>query len=282
MRILTKLALFSIVIMMFTSCGENTKKEHTISLPEASVNSVVKEVSGKDLFRSKCMVCHKVGEEAINSIGPHLNNLFDRKIGSIKNFRYGESFLKVNSELDVTWNNENLKEFLTDPQEFIKKVTNDPNGSTKMISKTLTGDEVNKIVDYIEGFNTTQMSAAHVDKMKKKDERCIVDPNPNGDYSGCNLAGVDFSGADLSGADLKDTNLIGANLSKANLTGANLSGSTMAGADLRETNFESANLTDVKMVKAFLAKTNFSNAVLDNVIWVNGRRCATGSIGECK
>lgn len=58
----------------------------------------------------------------------------------------------------------------------------------------------------------------------------------------CDLSNADFSGIDMYGAQL-----IG-----ANLTGANIKG------------------------------TNFSGAKLSNTIWIDGRKCQSGSMSKCK
>ena len=170
--------------------------------------------------------------------------------------------------------------FLEEPQQFIKKVAEDENASTKMLYKSLKLEDIQRIVDYLDDYTTIKMDEEHLTKMGEKDARCFAKPKPNADFSDCNLSGVDFSGADLRGANLKNANLIGAKLSKANLSKANLSGALLAGADLKQTNFESAILFRAKMVKAFLGETNFKNAILDSVTWVNGRTCAQGSICE--
>jgi uncharacterized protein YjbI with pentapeptide repeats len=82
------------------------------------------------------------------------------------------------------------------------------------------------------------------------------------DLSGALLYGEDLSGADLVGANLFGAQLPGANLSEANLTGANLHQANLGGADLSGANLTGANLAWAT--------------------WTDGRRCAEGSIGECK
>ena len=281
---LKRILFISAVTILAIGCSNANKRSINDNETSVSKNIPVQKkkiISGEKLFRSKCIACHGIGEEAMNITGPHLNNLFGRKFGGVKNYRYSESLLKTNED-KLTCNKENLITFLVEPQQFIKEVTKDKNASTKMLYKSLEPQDIEKIVDYIADFNTVKMDDAHLVEMERKDERCFAKPIPNADFSECNLAGVDFSGADLRGANFKNANLIGAKLSKANLSKANLSGTLLAGADLKQTNFESANLTGAKMVKAFLANTNFKNATLDNVTWVNGRRCAPGSVGECE
>ncbi len=75
-----------------------------------------------------------------------------------------------------------------------------------------------------------------------------------------------YEQADLD--KLLETNAcIGCDLTYAKLAGANL-----AGADL-----ESAELGG-----AYLSGANLSWAKLSMANWIDGRRCAKGSIGECK
>ncbi len=80
----------------------------------------------------------------------------------------------------------------------------------------------------------------------------------NCDLSKANLAGIDFYGANLSGANLSGADLKGALFNDADLRGANLKGAS----------------TD--------KETNFSGAKLSNTTWMDGKKCADGSIGKCK
>jgi uncharacterized protein YjbI with pentapeptide repeats len=84
--------------------------------------------------------------------------------------------------------------------------------------------------------------------------------------------GCDLNDADLTGADLKNARLKEAKLSNANLTGADLSG-----AGLRRAILNNANLTNANLTGALLADADLSGAT-----WVDGRKCAQGSTGECK
>jgi uncharacterized protein YjbI with pentapeptide repeats len=77
------------------------------------------------------------------------------------------------------------------------------------------------------------------------------------DLSNARLAGQDFSWADLSGA---------------NLTGADLSSTNLYDADLRGANLTGAKITD----------TNFVGSDLSDAVWVDGRKCKSGSTGSCK
>ncbi len=84
---------------------------------------------------------------------------------------------------------------------------------------------------------------------------------------GCDLSGALLYGEDLSGADLMGANLLAAQMPGANLSGANLTGANLHQADLNGANLSGANLTNANLIWA---------------TWTDGRRCAEGSIGECK
>ena len=94
-----------------------------------------------------------------------------------------------------------------------------------------------------------------------------------------NLSGASLSGSNFSGAYLEGANLSGADLSYAKFTGANLTGANLMRAFLINTSFRDTNLTNVNFVEADIRSgTDFSNA-----IWTDGKKkCAEGSIGECK
>ena len=67
------------------------------------------------------------------------------------------------------------------------------------------------------------------------------------------------------------TRLSRADLSGANLTEAELSGANLFAADLSGANLTAARLAGVRLV----------NADLSGVTWIDGTRCAAGSLGGC-
>ena len=70
--------------------------------------------AGETSFR-KCQLCHDVGENAKNKLGPELDGLNGRKAGSGENFNYSEG-LKSSG---ITWTQETFKEFIKDPRDKI-------------------------------------------------------------------------------------------------------------------------------------------------------------------
>ena len=71
-------------------------------------------VKGKKVF-NKCKACHLLNKKK-NRIGPHLVNIFGRKAGSVKNFRYSRAMKKSG----IIWNKKTLSDYLEKPRSFIK------------------------------------------------------------------------------------------------------------------------------------------------------------------
>ncbi len=67
---------------------------------------------GKQLFTA-CAACHT---EKPDSLGPSLKGIVGRKSGSLEDFRYSNAMKRAN----LTWTEDNLKEYLADPQAKVK------------------------------------------------------------------------------------------------------------------------------------------------------------------
>jgi cytochrome c len=74
--------------------------------------------AGEASFR-KCQLCHDVGEEARNKLGPELNGLNGRKSGAVENFNYSEGL----KNSGITWSEETFKEFIKDPRGKVPSTT---------------------------------------------------------------------------------------------------------------------------------------------------------------
>ncbi|MFN7751593.1 MAG: pentapeptide repeat-containing protein [Pseudomonadota bacterium] len=119
---------------------------------------------------------------------------------------------------------------------------------------------------------------------------------PGVDWRGCTkeaaqLPGVDLRRARLAGIRLRDAELSKARLDYADLSGADLTRVRMPqarlfGATLREVempagDLRGADLSYADLRGAVIAGANFEGARLDHAWWVDGRRCASGSVGRC-
>jgi len=63
--------------------------------------------AGETSFRSKCQICHDVGEDAKNKLG-----LDGRKAGSLEGYGFNAGIKKSG----ITWSADTFKEFIKDPR----------------------------------------------------------------------------------------------------------------------------------------------------------------------
>lgn len=73
--------------------------------------------AGKKVFR-RCASCHQIGEGAKNRTGPQLNNIFDRKAGTIEGFTYSRGLARAGAD-GLRWDLERLDAYLTNPKLLV-------------------------------------------------------------------------------------------------------------------------------------------------------------------
>jgi cytochrome c len=74
---------------------------------------------GKASFTTKCGICHQVGPNAQNLVGPELNAVVGRKAASIGSYTMYSAGMKKLGEDGFTWTEENLDKWITDPKAMI-------------------------------------------------------------------------------------------------------------------------------------------------------------------
>ena len=72
---------------------------------------------GREIFKT-CVSCHQVGENAKNGVGPHLNDLFDRRAGSVEGARYSPG-LKRAGVNGLHWGYDSLDVYLENPRSLV-------------------------------------------------------------------------------------------------------------------------------------------------------------------
>lgn len=74
--------------------------------------------AGEKVFKRSCSTCHTI-EAGKNRVGPSLAGIFGRKAASIEGFKYSESMKASN----ITWSEDKLDAYITDPKTVVPKGT---------------------------------------------------------------------------------------------------------------------------------------------------------------
>ena len=100
--------------------------------------------AGEKVFK-KCKACHVVESEK-NKTGPHLNNIFGRKAGTLESYR---KYSKAMMAADIVWDEDTLDAYLKAPKKYIK--------GTRMAFAGLRKDKdrVN-VIAYLKSFSQAQ------------------------------------------------------------------------------------------------------------------------------
>ncbi|WP_069472632.1 c-type cytochrome [Candidatus Marithrix sp. Canyon 246] len=71
--------------------------------------------SGAKIFKQKCSRCHTVEKHGKHKMGPNLNGLIGKKIGTTPNFAYTDSMRKKG----INWDEHSLWVFLENPAKYV-------------------------------------------------------------------------------------------------------------------------------------------------------------------
>jgi cytochrome c len=98
---------------------------------------------GANVFK-KCVICHSIGPNAQNKIGPELNGLDGRHSGTAPDYSYSDA----NKNSGIVWNEANFKKYVTDPRAMIP--------GTKMIFAGIKNEqEINDLWAYVSQFDAS-------------------------------------------------------------------------------------------------------------------------------
>ena len=105
-----------------------------LSLPATAADAT----KGKALFEA-CAKCHSITAESDSTlVGPTLKGVVGRKAASIEDFRYSSAMRGSG----LTWTEENLKEYVTDPQTKVK-------GNRMALKSTFEPNEIDDLIAYL-------------------------------------------------------------------------------------------------------------------------------------
>lgn len=113
---------------------------------------------GEIVFKT-CMACHRIGPKATNLVGPVLNDLVGRQAGTVPAFRYS-ALNKHAGENGLVWNEDQIFEYLADPNAFLKKFLTEKGkpdlavGATLMPIKLPDAQQRKDVIAYIKTFST--------------------------------------------------------------------------------------------------------------------------------
>jgi cytochrome c len=84
-------------------------------LGSATVVATAQDRAAGETSFKKCLVCHEIGEDAKNKVGPQLNGLDGRKSGTAPDYNYSDA----NKNSGITWGEATFLEYIKDPRAKI-------------------------------------------------------------------------------------------------------------------------------------------------------------------
>lgn len=96
--------------------------------------------AGEVVFK-QCNICHQVGENAKNEVGPVLNGVIGRKAGTAPGFDYSPGFKSAN----LVWDDASFREYIREPRSMFP--------ATKMVFAGLKDDrKIADLLAYLKSF----------------------------------------------------------------------------------------------------------------------------------
>jgi cytochrome c len=111
-----------------------------------------------ELVFKKCMLCHRIGPDAANLIGPVLTGVVGRKAGTYPAYNYSP-LMKAAGENGLVWTEDNITNYLPDPSAFLKKFLTDKGkadlatGAAKMLLRLPSEQERADVIAYLKTFS---------------------------------------------------------------------------------------------------------------------------------
>jgi cytochrome c len=132
-----------------------------VCLPVASPGIAADAAKGEMVFK-KCMLCHRIGPDAANLIGPVLTGVVGRKAGTYPGYNYSP-LMKAAGENGLVWTEDNITNYLPDPSAFLKKFLTDKGkadlatGAAKMLFRLPSEHEREDVIAYLKSFSAAAL-----------------------------------------------------------------------------------------------------------------------------
>src|SRR4051794_9341186 len=113
----------------------------SVLLAAATSGAQAQDAAAGEKVFLKCKVCHQIGENAKNAVGPVLNGVIGRHSGSVEGYSYSEA----NKISGLTWDEATFREYIKNPKAKVP--------GTKMIFAGLTSEaDIDNIVASLKQF----------------------------------------------------------------------------------------------------------------------------------
>jgi cytochrome c len=93
--------------------------------------------AGQTIFKRYCAVCHSP-DAGVNKIGPSLHGVVGRKAGTAPGYNYSDA----NKNSGITWTEENLDKYLTDPKAMVP-------GTKMLFAGIKNADDRKAVISYL-------------------------------------------------------------------------------------------------------------------------------------
>lgn len=114
--------------------------------------------AGEELFNRQCVTCHVIanGDEVLAGrnakTGPNLFGIVGGPVAHAEDFSYGDSILAA-KEAGITWDEAALATYMQDPTAWLREVTGDARGRSKMSFKVRKEEDAAAIAAFIASFS---------------------------------------------------------------------------------------------------------------------------------
>ncbi len=110
---------------------------------------------GEEIFDEWCSVCHEIGPDAENLVGPVLNNVIGRTAGTYEDFEYGDSTIAA-GEKGLVWDEKKIFDYLPEPSDFLIDFLDDEEAYSNMPAQFEEEQDRLDLIAYIRTFSDVE------------------------------------------------------------------------------------------------------------------------------